>query len=36
MQEYYRLTDDVREDEANLVLNNATRNMIKDAFKHVR
>jgi hypothetical protein len=34
MQEHYRLTDDVTEDEANLMFNNVTRKVIKDAFKH--
>jgi hypothetical protein len=28
------LADDVSEDEANFVFNNATRKVIKDAFKH--
>jgi hypothetical protein len=36
MQEHYRLADDVSEDEANLVFNNATRKVIKDAFKDAR
>jgi hypothetical protein len=35
MQEHYRLTDSVSEDEANLIFNNATWKVIKDAFKHV-
>jgi hypothetical protein len=34
MQEHYRLADKVSEDEANLIFNNATCNMIKNAFKH--
>jgi hypothetical protein len=34
MQEHYRLADDVSEEEANLVFNNATQKVIKDAFKH--
>ncbi len=34
MQEHYRLADDVSEDEANLVFNNAASKVIKDAFKH--
>jgi hypothetical protein len=34
MHEYYRLTDDVSEEEANLVFNNATQKVIKDTFKH--
>jgi hypothetical protein len=34
MQEHYRLADSVSEDEANLVFNNATYKVIKDAFKH--
>jgi hypothetical protein len=33
MQEHYRLADDVSEDEANLIFNNAARKVIKDAFK---
>jgi magnesium-transporting ATPase (P-type) len=36
MQEHYRLADDVSEDEANLILNNAARKVIKDTFKHAR
>jgi hypothetical protein len=36
MQEYYRLADDISEDEGILVFNNATRKVIKDAFKHAR
>jgi hypothetical protein len=36
MQEYYRLADGVSEDEANHVFNNATRKVIKEAFKHTR
>jgi hypothetical protein len=36
MQEYYRLADDISEDKPNLILNNATRKVIKDAFKHAR
>jgi hypothetical protein len=36
MQEYYRLTDGVSEDEASLVFNNAARKVIKDAFKHAQ
>jgi hypothetical protein len=35
MQEHYRLTNSVSEDEANLIFNNATWKVIKDAFKHV-
>jgi hypothetical protein len=34
MHEHYRLTDDVSEEEANLVFNNATQKVIKDTFKH--
>jgi hypothetical protein len=34
MQEHYRLADGVSEDEANLIINNATWKVIKDAFKH--
>jgi hypothetical protein len=29
------LADDVSEDEANLIINNAAWKVIKDAFKHV-
>jgi hypothetical protein len=36
IQEYYRLADGIREDEANLVFNNAAQKVIKDAFKHAR
>jgi hypothetical protein len=36
MQEYYRLANCVSEDEANLVFNNATWKVIKDALKHDR
>jgi hypothetical protein len=36
MQEDYRLADGVSEDEANLVFNNATWKVIKEAFKHAR
>jgi magnesium-transporting ATPase (P-type) len=36
MQEHHRLDDDISEDEANLVFNNATWKVIKDAFKHAR
>jgi hypothetical protein len=36
MQKHYRLADGVSEDEANLVFNNATQKLIKDAFKHTR
>jgi hypothetical protein len=35
MQEHYRLADGVREDEANLIFNNAARKVIKVTFKHV-
>jgi hypothetical protein len=35
MQEHYRLADAVREDEVNLIFNNATWKVIKDTFKHV-
>jgi hypothetical protein len=34
MPEHYRLADDVSEDETNLIFNNATQKVIKDAFKH--
>jgi hypothetical protein len=34
MQEYYRLADDVSDDEANLIFNNAEQKVIKDTFKH--
>jgi hypothetical protein len=34
MQKYYRLTDGVTKDEANLVFNNTAWKVIKDAFKH--
>jgi hypothetical protein len=34
MQEHYRLADGVSEDKANLIFNNATRKVIKDAVKH--
>jgi hypothetical protein len=34
MQEHYRLAEGVCEDEANLIINNATCKVIKDAFKH--
>jgi hypothetical protein len=33
MQEHYRLVDNIREDEANLIFNNVARKVIKDAFK---
>jgi hypothetical protein len=36
MQEHYHLANDVSEDEVNLVFNNATQKVIKDAFKHAR
>jgi hypothetical protein len=36
MKEYYRLADDISEDEANLIFNNAAQKVIKDAFKHAR
>jgi hypothetical protein len=36
MQEHYRLADGVSEEEANLIFNNATWKVIKDAFKHAR
>jgi hypothetical protein len=36
MKEYYRLADGISEDEANLIFNNATQKVIKDAFKHAR
>jgi hypothetical protein len=36
MQEHYHLVDNISEDEANLIFNNATRKVIKDAFKHAR
>jgi hypothetical protein len=35
MKEHYRLADSIGEDEANLIFNNATQKLIKDAFKHV-
>jgi hypothetical protein len=34
MHEHYRLADGVSEVDANLVLNNVTRKVIKDAFMH--
>jgi hypothetical protein len=34
IQEHYRFTDGISEDEANLVFNNAARKVIKDTFKH--
>jgi hypothetical protein len=34
MQEYYRLADGISDDEANLVLNNVARKVIKEALKH--
>jgi hypothetical protein len=34
LQEHYRLADDIREEEANLVFNNVARKVIRDAFKH--
>jgi hypothetical protein len=34
MQEHYRLADSISEDKANLIFNNATQKVIKDAFKH--
>jgi hypothetical protein len=30
----YHLADGVSQDEANLIVNNATQNVIKDSFKH--
>jgi hypothetical protein len=36
MHEHYHLANGVSEDEANLVFNNATCKVIKDAFKHAR
>jgi hypothetical protein len=36
MQEHYRLADGVSEDDVNLVFNNATRKVIKDALNHAR
>jgi hypothetical protein len=36
MQEHYHLVNDISKDEANLIYNNATRKVIKDAFKHAR
>jgi hypothetical protein len=36
MQKHYRLADDVSEDEANLIFNNAAWKVIKDTFKHAR
>jgi hypothetical protein len=36
MQEHYRLADGISEDEDNLIFNNVTQKVIKDAFKHVR
>jgi hypothetical protein len=35
MQEHYRLADGITEDEANLIINNATWKVIQNAFKHV-
>jgi hypothetical protein len=34
MQKHYLLADGVSEDEANLIFNNATWKVLKDAFKH--
>jgi hypothetical protein len=34
MQEHYRLAGGINEDDANLIFNNATWKVIKDAFKH--
>jgi hypothetical protein len=34
--EYNRLADGISEDEANLIFNNASWKVIKDAFKHAR
>jgi hypothetical protein len=34
MQGHYRLVDGVSKDEANLIFNNATQKLIKDACKH--
>jgi hypothetical protein len=34
MQEHYCLADSIGEDKANVVFNNATQKVIKDAFKH--
>jgi hypothetical protein len=34
MQEHYLLANDISEDEANHVFNNAAWKVIKDAFKH--
>jgi hypothetical protein len=34
MQEYFHLADGVSEVKANLVFNNSTWKVIKDAFKH--
>jgi hypothetical protein len=34
MQEHYRLADNVSDDEANLIFNNAEQKVIKDTFKH--
>jgi hypothetical protein len=36
MQEHYHLAKGVSEDEANLIFNNATCKVIKNAFKHAR
>jgi hypothetical protein len=36
MQEHYHLVNGISKDEANLIYNNATRKVIKDAFKHAR
>jgi hypothetical protein len=36
MHEHFRLADKVSEAKASLEFNNATRKVIKDAFKHVR
>jgi hypothetical protein len=36
MQEHYRLADGISEDKANLIFNNATQKVIKDAFKNAR
>jgi hypothetical protein len=34
MQEHYCLANSIGEDKANVVFNNATQKVIKDAFKH--